>query len=165
MKATEFRLRTPDVQRGRILQINTSAGGVPKAPIAKAEVGTLGIAGDGHRFRLHGGPDKAILLLASEVIDALRAEGWPLYYGALGENLTTAGLDHSLWQPGQYFRCADVLLQLTTPREPCRTLNPYGRGIQKRLRAHPGESGFYAAVLSGGTLLPDAIIERVERIS
>lgn len=164
-KAKEFRLPTPDVQRGRILQINISAGGVPKTPITKAEVGTLGIAGDSHRFRLHGGPDKAILLLASEVIDALRAEGWPLYYGALGENLTTVGLDHRLWHTGQYFRSGDVLLQLTTPREPCRTLNPYGRGIQKRLRANPGESGFYAAVLSGGTLLPNAIIEGVERIS
>jgi hypothetical protein len=42
-----------------------------------------------HRFRLHGGPGKALLLLASEVIDALCAEGWPLFYGALGENLTT----------------------------------------------------------------------------
>jgi len=158
-------LPASDGQRGRILQINVSAGGVPKMPIAKAEVGTLGITGDGHRFRLHGGPDKAILLLASEVIDSLRAEGWPLYYGALGENLTTSGLDHRTWQTDQYFRSGDVLLQLTTPREPCRTLNPYGRGIQKRLRVHPGESGFYAAVLSGGTLLPDAIIERVERIS
>ncbi len=151
--------------RGRIVQINISAGGVPKTPVVQAEVGRLGIAGDGHRFRLHGGPKKALLLLASEVIDNLRAEGWPLYYGALGENLTTAGLDHATWKGGQRFRCGDVLLELTTPREPCKTLNPYGPGIQKRLRAKPGESGFYAAVLSHGILITDAIIEGVERIS
>lgn len=151
--------------RGRVLQINISAGGVPKTPIAQAEVGPLGIAGDGHRVRLHGGPDKALLLLASEVIDELRAEGWPLYYGALGENLTTYGLDHRHWQSGRRFQCGNILLELTTAREPCKTLNPYGRGIQKRLRAKPGESGFYASVLTGGILLPDAIIEAVERIS
>jgi MOSC domain-containing protein YiiM len=149
----------------RILQINISAGGVPKTAVARAAVGPLGIPGDGHRFRLHGGPGKALLLLASEVVHSLRAEGWPLFYGALGENLTTAGLDHRTWQQGLRFRMGEVLIELTTPREPCRTLNPYGRGIQKRLRQKWGESGFYAAVLTGGILTPNAIIEPVEPIS
>jgi MOSC domain-containing protein YiiM len=151
--------------RGRILQINISAGGVPKTAIEKAELGPLGILGDGHRFRSHGGLEKALLLLASEVVDALRTEGWPVYYGALGENLTTCGLDHTAWQSGQRFRCGSVIIQLTAPREPCRTLNPYGSGIQRRLQATPGESGFYAAVRAGGTLSREDIIEKVERIS
>ena len=149
----------------RILQISISPGGVPKTPIARAEVGPLGIVGDGHRFRLHGGREKALLILASEVIDTLRAEGWPLFYGALGENLTTEGFDHRNWRAGQRFRIGEVLLELTTPREPCRTLNPYGRGIERRLRAKPSEGGFYAAVLVGGILTPRAIIENVEPVS
>ncbi len=149
----------------RLLQINISAGGIPKMAVARAEVGPLGIVGDGHRYRFHGGREKALLLLASEAIHTLCAEGWPLFYGALGENLTTAGLDHSRWQAGQRFRIGTVLLELTTPREPCRTLNPYGRGIQRRLRQNPGESGFYAAVLVGGILAPEAIIESVEPVS
>jgi MOSC domain-containing protein YiiM len=149
----------------RILQISISPGGVPKTPLARAEVGPLGIVGDGHRFRQHGGREKALLILASEVIVTLRAEGWPLFYGALGENLTTAGLDHRNWRAGQRFRIGEVLLELTTPREPCRTLNPYGPGIQKRLRAKWGEGGFYAAVLVGGILTAEAIIEVVEPVS
>jgi MOSC domain-containing protein YiiM len=149
----------------RILQINISPGGVPKTPIARAEVGPLGIVGDGHRFRLHGGPEKALLILASEVIDTLRTEGWPVFYGALGENLTTEGLDYRNWRAGQRFRIGEVLLELTTPREPCRTLNPYGRGIERRLREKPAEGGFYAAVLVGGILTPEAIIESVEPVS
>jgi MOSC domain-containing protein YiiM len=149
----------------RILQINTSPGGVPKTPITRAEVGKLGIVGDGHRFRLHGGSEKALLILASEVIDVLKAEGWPLFYGALGENFTTIGLDHRLWQPGRQLLCGDITLELTTPREPCKTLNPYGRGIQKRLLANRGESGFYASVITGGILQAGAIIKLVERIS
>jgi MOSC domain-containing protein YiiM len=156
----------PPNDPARIVQINISPqGGVPKTPIAQAEVGPLGILGDGHRYRLHGGPQKALLLIAAEAIDLLCQEGWPLFYGALGENLTTRGLDHRTWQPGQRFRCSGVLLELTTPREPCKTLNPYGRGVQQRLLQNPGERGFYAAVLTGGTLTPDAIIEAVERIS
>jgi MOSC domain-containing protein YiiM len=138
---------------------------VPKKPIPQAEVGPLGIVGDGHRFRLHGGPDKALLLLASEVVDTLQAEGWPVYYGALGENLTTRGLDHRTWRSGRRFCCGGVLIEFTTAREPCRTLHPFGRGIAKRLKEKPGESGFYAAVLSAGSLFPNAIIEAVERIS
>ncbi len=149
----------------RIVQINVSAGGVPKTAVQRAEVGRLGIAGDAHRFRLHGGPDKAILLVASEVVEELRAEGWPVFYGALGENFTTRGLDHRAWRRGQRYRSGDVVIELTTAREPCRTLNPYGRGMQKRLREKPGESGYYAAVLAGGILLPDAIIEDVEPVS
>ena len=138
---------------------------MPKTPVLLAEVGPLGIIGDQHRYRLHGGKQKAILLLASEVVDLLCGEGWPLYYGALGENLTTRGLNHRYWQAGQRFQCGNVLMELTTPREPCKTLNPYGRGIQKRLLLNPGESGFYAAVLAGGILAPDAIIEEVKRSS
>ena len=150
----------------RILQISISpSGGVPKTPRARVEVGPLGIVGDGHRFRLHGGRDKALLILASEAIHTLRAEGWPLFYGALGENLTTEGLDYRHWRACQRLRIGEVLIELTTPREPCRTLNAYGRGIQQRLRERPGEAGFYAAVLIGGILTPNAIIERVEPVS
>jgi MOSC domain-containing protein YiiM len=155
----------PATEVGRILQINVSPGGVPKTPVPEAKIGPLGIVGDDHRYRLHGGRQKALLLLAAEVVDALRAEGWPLFYGALGENLTTIGLNHGAWQTGQRFRCGEVLIELTTPRPPCKTLNPYGRGIQKRLQQKSGESGFYAAVLAGGNIVPDAIIEVVERIS
>ncbi len=158
------RLRLAAIEPARIIQINVSPGGVPKTPVTGAEVGPLGIAGDGHRCRFHGGPQQALLLLASEVIDSLCAEGWPLFYGALGENLTTRGLNHAAWQTGQRFQCGDVVFELTTPREPCKTLNPYGRGIQKRLLQNHGESGYYAAVLRGGILTPDAIIEVVERI-
>ncbi len=150
---------------GRILQINISSGGVPKLPIEHAEVGPLGIRGDRHRFRMHGGRQRAILLLASEVVDTLKLEGFPVFYGALGENFTTLGLDHRLWKTGQRFSCGPVLIELTSPREPCKTLNPYGKGIQKRLEAGPGESGFYAQVLTGGNIAPNGIIEAVERIS
>lgn len=160
---------------GRVIQINASAGGVPKTPLPSAEVNRLGIVGDGHRYRLHGGPDKAVLLLAAEVIDQLRAEGFPVFYGALGENFTTRGLDYRHWLPGQTLCAGEIILKLTTPREPCKTLEPFGPGIQKRIydrqvkalnpaAEHWGESGFYAAVLRGGSIAPEAIIEIVDPV-
>jgi MOSC domain-containing protein YiiM len=161
--------------RGQVIQINISKGGVPKLPVDLGQVTLLGIDGDAHRYEYHGGPEKALLLIAAEVIDELRSEGWPVFYGALGENFTTLGLDRRLWRVGQRFRAGDVLLQLTTPRAPCSTLNPYGPGVQQRIydplvsaldpsSPHWGESGFYARVLEPGSIRANAIIEAVDPV-
>ena len=159
-----------------ILQINVSRGGVPKRPIADAIVTPLGIEGDGHDHpEIHGGRRKAILLIAREAVDMLAARGYPVFYGALGENFTTDGLDHRSLRTGQRYRIgAEVLIELTTPRAPCRTLDVYGPSIQaemwdrlvkERNSASPrwGISGFYAAVLTGGRVLPGAPIQLLEQ--
>ena len=148
---------------GHVCQINISRGGVPKIPIPVATVNQLGIVGDGHRYRYHGGPHKSLLLIAAEFIDVLRAEGWPVFYGALGENLTTRGLSYRDWRPGQCYAAGGIILELTTPRTPCATIEVYWPGIGKRIfdkgvksldpsSAHWGESGFYASVLRPGTI-------------
>ena len=117
---------------GEIVQINISPGGLPKTPISEAVVQPLGIVGDDQRDkRYHGGPLQALLLIAAEVVDQLREDGWPIFYGALGENLTTRGLDWKQWRPGQIFRAGTVLLQLTKPRQPCLNLDRYGEGLEE----------------------------------
>jgi MOSC domain-containing protein YiiM len=162
------------MESGTIIQINISPGGLPKYPVETAEVQQLGIVGDDHRNKkYHGGPQKAILLIASEVIDALREEGWPLFYGALGENFTTRGVDSRLWTAGQRFQCGSAVLELTTPRQPCLNLDVYGKGIQQRIfdkrvknldLSSPvwGMSGFYASVIRPGKVQKMDIIKRVE---
>ncbi len=163
--------------RGKILQVNISSGGVPKTPVARAEVGLLGLSGDDHNDKkYHGGRRKALLLIAAEVVRELCEEGWPLYYGALGENLTTLGLDHKAWRPGQIYRVGSVVLELTKPRGPCLTLNPYGSGIQQRIfdrrvkALDPGSprwglSGFYASIVQPGIIEPDDIIEAINPVA
>ncbi len=48
---------------GRIVQLNTSPGGVPKLPVPEAEVTPSGMAGDRQRnLRFHGGPRRALCL-------------------------------------------------------------------------------------------------------
>jgi MOSC domain-containing protein YiiM len=148
---------------GSILQINVSRGGVPKRAIAEGQVTPLGIAGDGHAHpEIHGGPQRALLLITAEGIDELAACGFPLSYGALGENLTTQGLDRRSLRAGQRYRAGQAVIELTRPRGPCATLNAYP-GIQTAIYdaavkagdpSSPrwGLSGFYASVVTPGSI-------------
>ena len=56
---------------GRVAQVNVSPGGVPKRPVERAELGALGLDGDGHTFHGHGGPQRALCLWSLERIEAL----------------------------------------------------------------------------------------------
>ncbi len=162
---------------GTILQVNISPGGVPKRPVEEGMVTPLGIRGDGHAHpQIHGGPAKAVLLLASETIDELAARGYPLFYGALGENLTTRGLDPGQLRIGQQLRAGEALLEITRVRKPCRTLDVYGESLQneiydERVKAGDtgspvwGRSGFYARVIRPGRVRPNDIISVVATLA
>lgn len=158
---------------GTVIQVSISAGGVPNEAIAEGKVLKSGIVGDGWRYPFHGGPKRAILLLTAEGVDSLVEQGFPLYYGALGENVTTRGLDRRLLRLGQRFRAGQVIIELTQLRIPCDTLTPYGPGIQAAIYDAPaqagnasspvwGLSGFYASVLEPGTLRAGDAIELLE---
>jgi MOSC domain-containing protein YiiM len=158
---------------GTILQVSISAGGVPNHAIAEGNLTTSGVVGDGWRYPFHGGPKRAILLITSEGLDALAAQGFPVYHGALGENLTTRGLDRRLLRLGQRFRAGQAIIELTQVRLPCDTLSVYGTGIQAAMydaRAQAGDaaskvwgmSGFYASVIEPGTLRPGDSIALLE---
>jgi MOSC domain-containing protein YiiM len=161
------------VTSASILQINVSPGGVPKRPIPNGIVTPLGITGDGHAHpQIHGGPRKAILLITSEGLDELKEQGFALYRGALGENLTTHGLNRRSVRVGQRYRIGEILVEITKVRAPCETLNAYP-GIQKAIYdpdvkagnpASPlwGLSGFYASVLQPGAIRPGDPIQLLD---
>ncbi len=161
---------------GRILQISISRGGVPKYPIPEGLVTPLGIEGDIHAHpHIHGGPRQALLLVCSEAIAALIAKGHPLFYGALGENLTTAGIDHRQMRSGQRYRIGEVFVELTKVRAPCATLDVYGPSIKqeiydKAVKAGDPESprwamsGFYASVLQGGYVRTNDMITFLDQM-
>jgi MOSC domain-containing protein YiiM len=156
--------RSRSVSRGAIQQISISKGGVPKRAIPEGVVTPLGLEGDLHDHpEFHGGPQQALLLLTAEGIDELIAAGFPLYAGALGENVTTLGLDRRHWRIGQRYRLGAVVVELTKMREPCNTLIPYGAGIRQAVydadvkagnHASPrwGLAGVYARVVEPGTI-------------
>jgi len=161
---------------GSIIQINVSPGGIPKRPIAEAEVTPEGVRGDAWAHpQIHGGRNQALLIITSEGIDELIAQGYPLYAGALGENLTTAGLDRRLMRIGQRYRAGDVVLELTKMRTPCVTLDVYGPSIKQAVydaQVNAGDAssprwglgGFYARVLRSGFIRPKDIIDLVDQV-
>ncbi len=161
---------------GSILQVNISRGGVPKRPIPEATVTPEGIAGDAWAHpQIHGGPNKAVLIITSEGIAELVAQGYQLYPGALGENLTTRGLDRRQMRVGQRYRAGETLLEITKLRSPCATIDVYGPAIKEAIydlqvkagdasSPHWGLGGFYARVLQSGMLRPHDIIVLVDQV-
>ncbi len=152
---------------GHVVQVNVSPGGVPKKPVPSARIGFERVEGDDWNDRKHHGlPGQAVCLFSVELIEELKAEGFPLFPGALGENLTTAGLAYGAIRPGQIFRIgAEAEIRITKVRQPCRTIQVYGERIMKAtydadVRAGRtssrlwGRSGFYAEVLAEGTVRP-----------
>jgi MOSC domain-containing protein YiiM len=96
-------------------------------------------------------------LITAEGVDELAAQGFPLHYGALAENITTRGVDRRSLRIGERFRAGEAVIELTEVRFPCNTLNVYGAGIQAAWDpASPvwRMSGFYASVVEPGTLRP-----------
>jgi MOSC domain-containing protein YiiM len=164
-----------------IIQVNVSLGGVPKRSVPDALITTQGVEGDAWAHpRIHGRSHQKVLIISAEVIDELAAEGFPVFYGALGENLTVRGAGPADWRPGQTWRAGDAILELTEVREPCGTLDVYrhpdGRRIQAEIydpRVEAGDSssplwgrsGFYAAVRKTGRVAPGAPFELLYQLA
>ena len=140
----------------RVLQINVSNGGVPKRAVAEAHVGTNGLDGDAvNHPKVHGGPERAVCLFPVELIRELQEEGHPIFPGAIGENLTTAGLAWDALAPDAVLDIGEVQIQLTTRVEPCNTIaDAFKDGQFKRVQPKrvPGETRWYARVLREGTV-------------
>lgn len=142
------------------------ARGIPKHPVSRLGVTPEGVDGDFNRWRTEkasGDPDQAVLLLEEETLRALRAEGWPVRPGDLGENLLVAGLPAGALRAGARLRIGEVVLELSKPAEPCVVLYslPYV-GIERGpafVRALKGRRGWFARVVRGGTIRPDSQVE------
>ena len=162
---------------GVIVHVNISRGGLPKRPVGEGFITPLGIDGDLQAHpEVHGGPRQAILIIAGETVDDLCARGYPLFYGAMGENLTTRGLAIRDIRIGDQVRAGGALLEITKPRGPCSALDVYGaslrnevydRKVQERDHTSPrwGMSGFYASVIEPGPVREGDMIRVVAKLA
>jgi MOSC domain-containing protein YiiM len=161
----------------RIIQVSISRGGVPKHAVPEAMITPVGLEGDAWAHpQIHGGPDQRVLIVAAEALDDLAARGFPVFYGAFGENLTVRGASLQSFRAGQTWRAGDAILELTKIRVPCSTLDVYGRGIQQEIydeRVRRGDatsplwarSGFYASVRRPGRVSPGAPFELISEVA
>ena len=151
------------MNRGTVVSLNVSPGGVPKLPVQSADLGVHGFAGDGHDdTESHGGPERAVCIYATELIEALQLEGHPIFPGSAGENLTVTGLDWAEMLPGARVTIGDATVQLTGYTSPCKTIRgSFINGSFSRIsqKTNPGWSRVYGRVLVGGLVsLGDPVV-------
>ncbi|MCB9618487.1 MAG: MOSC domain-containing protein [Sandaracinus sp.] len=82
----------------------------------------------------------------------------PAPWGFYGENLTTEGLDETTIRIGDVLRVGEAVLQVTSPRIPCRKLDARMGLRFGRLFTESRRVGFYVRVLTEGVVWPGAAI-------
>ena len=145
---------------GRVVQVSISPGGVPKHAVPEARVGRLGLDGDAHDHAfVHGGPHRAVALFAVEAIERVQADGHlGVEPGAVGENLTTSGIELSLLPVGTRLAVGGAdgpLLEISAPANPCDVIKGAfqgGKSGRISILLHPTDSRMYARVLREGVV-------------
>ena len=127
-----------------------STGGIPKRTVDQVYVTMAGLEGDGHNHAKHNTPLQAVCLQDEEALEHMRAQGFSLFQGTIGENLTVRNLQVQKLPVGTVLEFSGgVVLELTKERKPCYVLDT----IDLRLKeAVIGRCGMYARVVQGGIL-------------
>jgi hypothetical protein len=137
----------------------------------------IGIEGDAHsgptvkhRSRVARDPSQPNLrqvhLIHSELHDELRAKGFVVAPGEMGENITTSGVDLLNLPTGTRLRLGnEAVVEVTGLRNPCSQLDTIHKGLMKATldRDEQGhiirKAGVMSIVISGGTVHAGDTIE------
>ena len=139
-------------------------------------VAGLGVMGDAHQgetvqhvVRMREDPTQPNLrqvhLLHAELFDELRAAGFHVGPGQIGENITTRGIDLlGLPKDTRLHLGESAVVQITGVRNPCKQLDGFRPGLMAAVLGRDTEgqvirkSGIMGVVLAGGDVRPgDAI--------
>jgi MOSC domain-containing protein YiiM len=117
-----------------------------------------------HRSRVRRDPSQPNLrqvhLLHAELLDELRAAGFALEPGQIGENVTTRGIDLLGLPTGTRLQLGDALIEVTGLRNPCVQLDGIQPGLMAATLGRDAQgnlarkAGVMAIVLTGGEILP-----------
>ena len=139
----------------------------------------LGVEGDvhagttvQHRSRVARDPTQPNLrqvhLIAAELHDELRSRGFPSSAGAMGENVTTRGIDLLGLPTGTRLHLgADAVVELTGLRNPCRQLDGVHDGLMTAVLSRDADgalvrrAGVMGIVVAGGEVRPRRPIDVV----
>jgi MOSC domain-containing protein YiiM len=135
-------------------------------------VAGLGVEGDAHqgetvkhRYAARKNPDapnlRQVHLLHEELFDELRAAGFALRPGDIGENVTTGGIDLlALPRGARLWLGAEAVVEVTGLRNPCRQIDTFARGLTAAALGRDAEghifrkAGVMAVVTRGGDVKP-----------
>ncbi len=119
-------------------------------PLDSARVTIAGLEGDGHAHPKHIKPIRAVSLIDEEIIETLRNEGYEVYPGAMGENLTVRHLHVQQLPPGTRLSFSGgVVIELSELRKPCFVLGPIHPALEKET---VGRIGYLASVITEGMI-------------
>ncbi|MDB9884428.1 MOSC domain-containing protein [Candidatus Marinimicrobia bacterium] len=148
-----------------IFQINVKANtprqvSLPKISVDAAIISKWGLEGDYNKFRKEkkkNDPDMAVMILSTDILEALNNEGWPVNSGDLGENLTLTNIDYNKMKLGDKLEIGEVRLEISLICDPCTNLNnlPYV-GKEKStlfIKTLMKRRGWYARVLKAGKVI------------
>jgi MOSC domain-containing protein YiiM len=161
-------MEVTSVNVGRAAQVSVGArtvmSAIGKRPVVR-RVGVLplGLEGDEQAdLSVHGGLAKAVYAYPGEHFDfwrTVRAQAgvalWDaaLEPGAVGENLTLAGLTENRAWVGDVLRFPHCALAVSEPRQPCFKFNAaMGFTQAAKLMLQSGWCGFYLAVREPGSI-------------
>lgn len=154
------------VSRGAIHSL-----GKPAQPVVRLLAG-LGVEGDAHlgetvqhRSRVVRDPTQPNLrqvhVMHAELHDELRAAGFRVEAGDLGENITTRGVDLLGLPTGARLRIGDTaVVEVTGLRNPCSQLDRHQPGLMAAVLDRDGhgrlirKAGIMGIVLAGGEVRP-----------
>jgi len=137
----------------------------------------LGVEGDAHlgvtvkhRSRVKVDPTQPNLrqvhLIHAELHDELRAAGFEVRPGEMGENVTTRGVDLLDLPTGARLRLGDAaVVEVTGLRNPCAQIDGFRKGLMKQVvdRDENGRprflSGIMGVVVTGGVVRPGDAVE------
>jgi hypothetical protein len=122
-----------------------------------------------HRVRVREDPTRPNLrqvhLIHSELFDELKPAGYELYPGAIGENVTTRGLNLLELPAGTRLHLGPkAIVEVTGVRNPCRQIDAFRPGLMSAMLERDPDggmrikSGIMGIVLQGGEVRPGDII-------
>jgi MOSC domain-containing protein YiiM len=107
-----------------------------------------GLENDGHHHAKHNTPVQAVSIIDEEDLADLKHEGFDVFPGATGENITVRGLNVDTLNVGDRLQFAGgVELELTKPRKPCYVLDAIHPELKHTII---GRCGFLAKVIREG---------------
>jgi MOSC domain-containing protein YiiM len=166
---------------GKVIAVARSGGHTFSKPVQPSIwlVAGLGVEGDAHtgatvkhRSRVKRAPLEPNLrqvhLMHAELHDELRARGFDVQPGDMGENVTTRDLDLLALPTGTRLHLGvDAIVEVTGLRDPCVQLDRFQDGLMKAVLDRDAQgrlvrkSGIMSVVVAGGEVRAGDVI-RVE---
>ena len=132
----------------------------------------LGVEGDAHmgvkvkhRYHVSKNPDapnlRQVHLIHAELFDELRARGFAVGPGEIGENVTTRGIDLLALPRGARLHLGETaVIEITGLRSPCKQIDAFQNGLKDAVLDTDAagrlirKSGVMAIVIAGGDVRP-----------